>query len=142
MSDSSQALCFIDSNVWLYALLPKQDITREAKAKNLILQNQSNIVISTQVINEVVNNLLRKGQAKEPGIRLLIASFYDQHSVVRTDRHIQEQASFLREKHSFSHWDSLIVVAALEAGAAILYSEDMQNGQVVENQLTILNPFI
>ncbi|HRQ42072.1 MAG TPA: PIN domain-containing protein [Chloroflexota bacterium] len=142
MSGSRQPLCFVDSNIWLYALLPKQAVIREKAAKNLIQQKQSTILISTQVVNEVVNNLLRKGQAKEPGIRLLIASFYDQHQVTRTDRTIQEKASFLRESYSFSHWDSLLVAAALEAGASIMYSEDMHHGLVVGNQLTIINPFI
>lgn len=142
MNGNDQLLCFIDSNIWLYALLPKQNTDKESIAKTLIQQNQQNIVVSTQVINEVVNNLLRKGQVKEPGIRLLISSFYEQHKIIRTDRNLQENASFLRENHSFSHWDSLLVVAALQAGATIFYSEDMRHRFVVENRLTIINPFV
>lgn len=72
-----------------------QNTNKENIAKTLIQQNQQNIVVSTQVINEVVNNLLRKGQVKEPGIRLLISSFYEQHKIIRTDRNIQENASLL-----------------------------------------------
>ena len=41
-----------------------------------------------------------------------------------------------------SHWDSLIVAAALAAGCDTLYSEDMQDGQVFEGRLTLKNPFV
>lgn len=34
------------------------------------------------------------------------------------------------------------VASALEAGCKILYSEDLQNEQIVENQLLIINPFL
>jgi predicted nucleic acid-binding protein len=35
----------------------------------------------------------------------------------------------------------MILATALENGCNIIYSEDMQNGQIIENQLTIINPF-
>jgi predicted nucleic acid-binding protein len=47
----------------------------------------------------------------------------------------------LRESYSLSHWDSLVVAAALQADTSILYTEDMQDGLIVANQLTIVNPF-
>jgi len=47
----------------------------------------------------------------------------------------------LRDKYKLSFWDSIIVASALQGGAVRLYSEDMQNGLVVENKLTIINPF-
>jgi predicted nucleic acid-binding protein len=55
-------------------------------------------------------------------------------------KEILQQASLLREKHSISYWDSLIVAAALESNCRFLISEDMQHGQKVEN-LTIRNIF-
>ncbi|MEZ4513920.1 MAG: hypothetical protein R3C62_18780 [Chloroflexota bacterium] len=48
----------------------------------------------------------------------------------------------MRERYSLSHWDSLIIATAFEAGAAQLYSEDMHSGLIVEKQLTIINPFV
>lgn len=50
-------------------------------------------------------------------------------------------ASDLRDRYSLSYWDSVIVASALETGAEILYSEDMQDGLLVNNQLRIVNPF-
>jgi len=47
----------------------------------------------------------------------------------------------IKEKYSYSWWDSLVLASALENDCAILYSEDLQPNQVIENQLKILNPF-
>jgi predicted nucleic acid-binding protein len=44
-------------------------------------------------------------------------------------------------RHGFHIDDALIMAAALEAGCGMLYSEDMQSGQVIGGRLTIRNPF-
>jgi len=35
-----------------------------------------------------------------------------------------------------------VIAAALESGCSVLYSEDFQDGQTIDGQLTIRNPFI
>jgi predicted nucleic acid-binding protein len=47
----------------------------------------------------------------------------------------------IAEQHGCGIYDALVVAAALEAGCAILYSEDFQDGQTIDGQLTIRNPF-
>jgi predicted nucleic acid-binding protein len=47
----------------------------------------------------------------------------------------------LNERYGYSYYDCLIIASALEANCNILYSEDMQHGQVIENTLKIVNPF-
>jgi predicted nucleic acid-binding protein len=42
---------------------------------------------------------------------------------------------------SYNIYDALVVAAALEAGCATLYSEDLHDGQAIDGQLTIRNPF-
>lgn len=51
-------------------------------------------------------------------------------------------ATLIADKYHFSFYDSLIIAAALKASYKVLYSEDMQHGQVIENTLTIVNPFL
>jgi predicted nucleic acid-binding protein len=51
-------------------------------------------------------------------------------------------AYYLVDKYDFQMFDGIIIAAALEANCDILYSEDMDNGQIVENSLKIVNPFI
>jgi predicted nucleic acid-binding protein len=86
-------------------------------------------------------NLLKKAQVGESNIRLLINSFYSKYRVEAIDRDLLLNSSELREKWQFSFWDSLIVSSALRSGAEVLYTEDMSDGLVVENRLTITNPF-
>jgi predicted nucleic acid-binding protein len=131
--------CFLDTNIWLYAFITGQDPTKTQKAKHLLATAQE-IVLSTQVINEMCVNLLRKAVFTEREIRELIADLYDAYLVVELDRTIHLKASELREQAQFSFWDSTIVANALFSGAHILYSEDMQDGYVVEGKMTIINP--
>ncbi len=46
-----------------------------------------------------------------------------------------------KERWQFSFYDSLIIAAALEANCTILYSEDLQHNQKI-NDLTVTNPFL
>jgi predicted nucleic acid-binding protein len=139
MSDVEAKLCFMDTNVWLYAFIQSQDQDKTVIAKTTI--QSSEIIISSQVINEVCVNLIKKAGFDEVSIRSLIESFYSKYHVVGIDKAILIEASKLRDRYRFSYWDSLIVACALAEGAAIVYSEDMHSGLVVENRLQIVNPF-
>ncbi len=61
MSEQSKSTCFIDSNIWLYAMIttvhPEE---KHEKARKLISNKEEVIITSTQVINEVCVNLLKK----------------------------------------------------------------------------------
>lgn len=140
MSDK-QSVVLVDSNVWLYMFLPGQDFIKARLATHLIITFASRIVVSTQVINETVRTIRYNKVMSELRIRDLINSFHRDYDVVQMNHAIQIRASHLRENYSFSYWDSLLVSAALEVNAETLFSEDMHGGLVVENQLTILNPF-
>jgi predicted nucleic acid-binding protein len=105
------------------------------------LTSRENILISTQIINEVCSVLSKKAKISEIQIRQIIQEFYDGCLVIQLDRNIILRASELRTQYSFSFWDSLIVASALASEANILYSEDMQDGLIISNQLTLINPF-
>ncbi|XHX78940.1 MAG: PIN domain-containing protein [Stenomitos frigidus ULC029] len=136
---------FLDSNVWLYRLLDDQSLeAQEPERKRTIastLTAAQDIITSTQVINEVCANALRKAAFTEAQIQTLIASFQSCCLVVTPNIKTLTTASRLRSRYHFSFWDGLIVASALSANADILYSEDMQDGLVGEQQLTIVNPF-
>ncbi len=131
--------CFVDTNVWLYAFIESEDAAKSARASGLI--QQGNIRLSTQVVNEVCVNLLKKAKFSEDALRQLIDAFYTKYDVFDLQRSTFLTASDLRDGFSLSYWDSVIVASALETGAGILYSEDMQDGLLVNNQLRIVNPF-
>ena len=136
---------FLDSNVWLYRLLDNQSLeAQERERKRTVasaLTAAQDIITSTQVINEVCANALRKAAFTEAQIQTLIESFQSRCLVVTPNIETLTTASSLRSRYHFSFWDGLIVASALSASAEILYSEDMQDGLAAEQRLTIVNPF-
>jgi predicted nucleic acid-binding protein len=136
---------FIDTNVWLYRLFDdkKIEVVQRDRKRNIAISITSNegIIISTQVVNEVSANLLKKAAFNEEQIKAVIQSLYRRCTVVEFNLNIFESASDIRSRYNFSFWDGLIVACALSARASILYSEDMQDGLVVAGQLEIVNPF-
>src|SRR5215831_11826976 len=138
--DAEPERCFVDTNIWLYAFIEGDDPHKTACAKALLEASHA-IVVSTQVINEVCSNLLKKAQFSEQHVQQLIAAFYAKYNVVEFHTALLLKASALREQYAFSFWDSLIVASALHAEATVLYSEDMQDGLLVENRMRIINPF-
>jgi predicted nucleic acid-binding protein len=137
VSETEAESCFIDTNIWLYALLEGDDPEKSTRAKSLI-ETQSIVTVSTQVINEVCVNLTRRAKFSEQQVQQLIESFYAKCFVVELSKPLLLKASALRERYTLSFWDSAIVSSALSADVSVLYSED---GLVVENRLRILNPF-
>jgi predicted nucleic acid-binding protein len=52
-----------------------------------------------------------------------------------------DSAVRIAQNYNFHIHDALVVASALEAGCDTLYTEDLQDGQVVEERLTVRNPF-
>jgi predicted nucleic acid-binding protein len=131
---------FLDTNIWLYSCLQSdKTINKKQIADSFI--NQDSVVVSTQVINEVCVNLIKKASLEEVEIKELVKDFYNRCFVIQLNANILYKASDLRQRYCLSYWDSLIVACGLEAGVDTLYSEDMQDGLVVWESLTIVNPF-
>jgi predicted nucleic acid-binding protein len=142
---NKQRAYFADSNIWLYRLLDNQSISPDERSKKrsiaISLTSVENLIISTQVINEVCVNAIRKAHFTEAQIKNLIQSFESRCIVTVLDSSTLINASDLRVQYGFSFWDGLIVASALSASAEVLYSEDMHDGLIVLNQLEIVNPF-
>ncbi len=128
---------FIDTNIILYAISTKDNKKHEI-AKPIVLSEST---ISAQVINEASVNLIKKMSFTEDMIEKFVNSSYQRFNVIELTKNVFLRASNLRKKYNFSYYDSVIVAAALIANCNILYSEDMQDGLVVDNLLTIVNPF-
>ena len=44
--------------------------------------------------------------------------------------------------YQFSHWDCVIIAAALETKCRTLYTEDLTDGQIIYKTLKLVNPFL
>ena len=127
---------FVDSNIWLYAFMDDRS-GKGVAALELI--DGPGMFLSTQVLNEVCNNLIRKAGYTELEIQQTIANFRTRYPIIDVTPEIILQASLLRDSYRFSYWDSVVIATAIDARCTIVYSEDMQDGQRIGN-LTIRNP--
>ena len=129
---------FLDTNILVYAHTDL-DIVKQSVAQNLIADSPS--FISTQVLQELSNTLNRKFKHTWDDVANVLLD-----ATVNNDLHINventiRQACQLAKRYGFSFYDSMIVSAAIECNCIILYSEDLQDGQVIEGKLTVKNPF-
>ncbi len=133
---------FVDSNIWLHALVLAGDAGADQKHHRAsdLLTRVDRPVINSQIVREVCSNLLKKAKLGEADVQRVVQDWYLTCELHPSNEQQHLLASRLRETASFSFWDSLIVAAALDAGCSTLYSEDMQHGQVVDGRLTIFNP--
>lgn len=127
---------FIDSNIWVY-LFAEESSEKRATSKLFIMENAANaiFVISWQVINEVINILKRKNKFTESDLRFVMSSMAKICIIQDFSEEILHNASLLREKHSFSFWDSLIIATAATAKCDVVISEDMQNDRIIFGML-------
>ena len=133
---------FIDSNIWLYALVQKAtEQEKQLKAKACIAES-SDIILSTQVVNEVSINLMRKANKDNAFIQKFLVDFLNTYVVVAQTKEDILQAASLRQDYHLSYWDSLIVSCALANHCQILYTEDMQHGLHIASKLQIINPLL
>jgi len=137
MSDS----IFIDTNIIVYARVQK-DIVKHNQVKALFIAHaKDDIFVSTQVLNESYN-AMRKNGIDEADIRKTINECIDKMNVLPVDVETIRQCFNIKDRYGFSYWDSLILSAAFLGDCTTVYSEDMQHGQIINNKVKIINPFI
>ncbi|MDZ4713664.1 MAG: PIN domain-containing protein [bacterium] len=127
---------FLDSNVLIYLL--EDDKFKKEKTMELVFQKPK---ISIQVINENINVCIKKFRMKEIDIRKHVDILQSYCSVDVVTNETSNKALFLSFKYKYSYYDSLILSSALENKCDVLFSEDFQNNQLIENSLKIINPF-
>ena len=128
---------FLDTNVLVYAAL--QPDPRSETARALLARRGT---ISVQVLNEFVDVAHLKLRRFWPEIAKAVCRIRDlcpPPSPITLATH--ETALRVASRTGYRFYDALIVAAALEAGCATLFSEDLQDGHVIESSLTIRNPF-
>ncbi|MEM6700123.1 MAG: PIN domain-containing protein [Bacteroidota bacterium] len=130
--------------MWIYISLDSQ--SEEDKIKKQVLAslfvNTEQIIISSQVLNEVVNVVLRKFKKTAEEADILVRKIMEQSVVIELKPKHTLDALNLKQVYNFSWFDALIVAAALDTQCNILYSEDMQHGLIVNEKLQIVNPFV
>jgi len=128
---------FFDTNVLLYLL--SEDVVKADRAEELLANGG---VISVQVLNEFAAVTSRKLGMSWREIRDVLLPIRSVCEIEPITVEAHDRAVALAERYGLSFYDATIVASALLAGCKTLYSEDLQDGQVIDRQLRIRNPFV
>jgi len=134
---------FWDSNLWIYVAVGSsnpQDAHKQGVLLGL-LANRPQLISSAQVFNEVGNVLLKKYKYSEQDTADFLDTIAQFTTCIPLTKDLSFKALDLKARYKLSWFDSLIVAAALEAECNLLYTEDLHDGLVIEQTLTIKNPF-
>lgn len=134
---------FIDTNILVYAN-DRSEKEKQDRAKQILFDGiaHGNIAISSQVLGEfyvtvtrkIVKTLASKIAQKQIGL-------FKSIEIVDINFYLVMQAIRISRMHSLSYWDALIIAAAEKSKCSIIYSEDLNPGQVIDG-VTVENPFI
>ena len=130
---------FADTNILLYAFSKNEE---EKQQKALEILDNSWPTISTQVIREFISVGTTKHKQPLEKVMRQVRNIADVVDIINEDMEIIDKGIEIHQRYEFRFYDSLIIAAAITANCTILYSEDMQHGQVIEKTLTIVNPFV
>ncbi len=141
MSDEA-GLCFVDTNVLVYALA-RGNSEKKRVAKELLegLMGSDRLRVSTQILQELFVTLTRKVSERcsnEEALAVLedLAAW----PLMTVDYAAIRSAGELAGEAKISFWDALVVVSAARCGAKVLYTEDLNDGQGILG-VRVLNPF-
>jgi predicted nucleic acid-binding protein len=128
----------LDTNILLYCH-SNTELEKRAKAFSLLRLSP---VVSSQVVSEYLNvskrTMDRFTKKEIMNICCCMLEMCEIQPVVFSTMLLAEK---LMTKYDFQIFDNIIVAAAIEAGCDTLYTEDMQNGQIINKKLKLVNPF-
>ena len=128
---------FFDTNILIYAIA--QNDRRSVVAEELLAEGG---IISVQVLNEFVSVTRRKIQMPWADVTEALDSIRILcPSPISITLKTHDSALGIAQQYGYSIYDALIAASALEANCSTLYSEGLQDGQIIGKKLTIQNPF-
>lgn len=132
----SAANTFFDTSVLLYLL--SGDAAKADRVERLLADRGT---VSVQVLNEFASVALRKLAMPLYDVREILGTIRAVSRVEPVTLATHDRGLAIHERYGFALYDSMLIAAALIAGATLLCSEHLQHGQLIDAQLRISNPF-
>lgn len=129
---------FLDTNILVYSF-GEDDPRKRGIARALV--ESGDATISSQILSEFANVLTRRLGFTPAEARGRIGGIAGRCEVVAVTPAVVGDALRVMERYRYAFFDSQIIATALAAGMPTLYSEDLQDGQRIDNALTIRSPF-
>jgi predicted nucleic acid-binding protein len=133
----SDADSFFDTSVLLYLL--SEDSNKANRVEELLAERGT---ISVQALNEFAAVASRKLRMPLSDVREILGTIRAVCNVEPITLAAHDRGLELIERYGFSLYDSMIVASALIVGGKVLYTEDLQHGQVIDARLRVVNPFL
>jgi len=132
--------CFLDTNVLVYAVA--SDPTEAHKRGGaLALIEGEDFALSAQVLQEFYVTVTRKLERPLSSVQAMEwMEQWEAFPCMAIDAALVKVAAEISERYRISYWDGAVIAAAELAGAATVYSEDLNSGQRYGN-VTVVNPF-
>ncbi len=131
---------FIDTNILVYAFIENNEARHDIAVRLIADLIGKEVFISIQVMSEIYSALSKNG-IEHDAIAKYLWELDDSMNIQPIEYGTIMKCLFLKKRYAYSYWDSLILASSLETGCTVVYSEDMQHGQLIENTLMIENPF-
>lgn len=136
---------FFDTNMIVY-LYDLRDPIKRKKITRLLhgLIDKARLIISSQVINEFINYSTKKivNEISEKELSENLLFLNELFVISPLSFSTSMEAIKIKKRYKYSFWDSLIIASALESDCNFLFTEDLQNAQILNSKLKIINPFI
>ena len=130
---------FLDTNVLIY-LYTKDDESKRNTVYGLLDDNSC--AASVQVLNEVSNVMLKKFSLSSTQIREHLDNIeLVCDEMLPVHRGTIDNALAIKDRYGFSYFDSLMLASALDGDCQIIFTEDMSDGQLINDTLRIVDPF-
>ena len=131
---------FIDTNVFVYLYSgDSEDFNKRRRAYEAL--EKYDCQISTQVLNEFSNICIKKLKIQKEQIKDFINQICSYCDLTYIDEETIDKALEIHAQYEYSYYDSLMIASALERDCDYIFSEDLSDGQVIEETLTIKNIF-
>jgi len=130
---------FLDTNIFVYAVDNAE--ADKQKLAQAVLRTTSDAVVSTQVMNEFFVVATRKlATPLHADTAAAVVEEMAKLVCVAVDAPLVQSAIRAGRRWRLSHWDSLMIEAARQAGCGRLLTEDLTHGAIYDG-LRIENPF-
>lgn len=132
---------FLDTNILLYAYDNEAGEKRDSAARLVTeaLCEPTRCATSVQVLQEFFVNFTRTGQSDATAATLV--DDFSVWKIIANTHDLFLDGLRAKARWQLSLWDAMVVVAAGHAGAAVLYTEDLNHGQHY-GSVQALNPFL
>jgi len=130
---------FLDTNILVYFYSENDEHKRSTAYRML---NRHDCVTSLQAMNEASNVWLSKCKWSAEKIKEHLDNIeLVCDEILPIQRCTINRALDLKERYGYSYYDCLMLASALDGNCGIIFTEDMNDGQIISDTLKIVNPF-